>query len=255
MKITIVEGEGPGIKYLTAGTEQVVVVENFSVSFQTEDESEKIERIYNTVEWKTNTDLKEIMDIMNDLESSASHDLDKVQKKIWKTDTQVKEILEGIEKSESKTNYGFGKTLGKIDEREPRGMAVGRKSGNFYRLHPQPDFWKCPDPRSQLNERDLSLSLLTPHYRMHCHNLSSRGLNQELPLYVDERTTGILERKPIREGVNRIEVVTYFNISNTLAELVTMTSPVFTQDKTTKAILIQKFDQLLSQYQKPLKLN
>ena len=63
MKINIVEGEGPGIKYLTAGTEQVVVVENFSVSFQTEDESEKIERIYNTVEWKTNTDLKEIMDI------------------------------------------------------------------------------------------------------------------------------------------------------------------------------------------------
>ena len=223
MKISIVDGERPDIKYITAGSEQVIVVENFSSNNQ-KNEDEISERSYHSIEWKTNARLENIFILMKKLDSEARYDYDAEERKI-------------SEKS------------------EPRGMAVGRRSRDEYRLHPRTDFWQQANSFSQLQKEDLTLSLLTPHYRMHCHNLSYKDVNQELPLYVDPITLENVNRRPIREGVNRIGVIAYFNVSNTLAELVTTTSPVFTQDKTTKAILIYLFDQLLSQYQKPTKLH
>lgn len=228
MKISIVDGEKQGIKYITAGSEKIVVVENFSRSCPFEEDNDQKEKSYHNLEWKTTATLEKILSVMKKLDTEAQYDYDKEER--------------GIDEGE-----------------EPRGIAVGRKFREGHRLHPQPDFWQHAYPLSQLQDEDLSLSLIAPHYKLHCHNISYKNEDQGLPLRIDEVTVEKnLNRKPVREGVNRIEVIAYFNISSTLAYLVTATSPFFTsftEDKTMKAILTHKFDQLLSTYQKPTKFN
>ncbi len=213
MKISIVDGETPKVKYIAAGPERAVVVRNFS------DDNKS----YHAIEWKTDSSSETVLEFLKKLYSEARYDYDREDK--------------GID-----------------EEAMSRGISLARRT--FRGFHPQPDFWKYTNPVSQLQEQDVCLRMITPHYQIYCLNLSSKYGNEELPLYIDEIALETVSKKSIKEKVNRIEVITNFNICNSLSELVTITSPAFTQDQTTvKVILTQKFDQLLAQYKKPTKLH
>ncbi|MEK6939983.1 MAG: hypothetical protein AABX31_04615 [Nanoarchaeota archaeon] len=214
MKISIVDGQKNGIKYIAAGSTKVVLVEDFGSN------------------------------------SNQSHYIE------WKTSAQVEKILEVMERLYLEAHYDYDKEDQKIDEESRRrGMYVGRKDRDTILFHYQPDFWQHTNPLSQLEDGDIYLRMITPHYQMYCLNFHYKHGSEEPPLYIDETLLKKISKRPVKEGINRIEVITNFNLSSTLAELITATSPVFPEDKDTKAILTQKFDQLLTQYQKPTKFN
>lgn len=212
MKITVVEDENRRMEYITAGSERVVIVWDFSSNGKP----------YHAIEWKTNSSLENVLSVMKKLYLEARYDYDREDK--------------GID-----------------EESMSRGIFLARRK--FSGFHSQPKFWQHANPISQLQDEDVCLRMITPHYQVYCLNLSYKDGNGVLPLYIDKTTLKNISKRSIKERVNRMEVITNFNICNTLAELVTATSPVFTYDSTTKAILTQKFDQLLTPYQKPTKLH
>ena len=213
-KISIVDGEKAGIKYITAGSTKVVLIEDFS--------GDSNQNHY--IEWKTTAQIEKILEIMKRLYLKARYDYDKEDKRI-------------------------------DEESVSRGMYVGRKDRDAILFHRQPNFWQDSNPLSQLGDEDISLRMNTPHYQIYCLNLHYKHRGEELPLYVDETLLKKISKRPVKEGINRIEVITNFNRSSTLAELVAATSKDFANDKMTKTILTSKFDQLLAQYQKPTKLH
>ena len=217
MKISIVDGEGPEIKYLTAGTEQVVIV-------------------------RDNTGIQEI----------PHHHFE------WRAEANLETVLGMVKRLYLGARYDYEKQGKEIDEESvSRKIVLGKIRGGRLGLHPKDDFWRHENPITQVQDNDISLGLITPHYQLYCHNLSykTERTAKKMPLLLNENTLKNTYRKPIIGGINRIELFTSANIGDNLAELLMTTSPVFTPDKTTKAILTQKFDQILSQYQKPVKLN
>ena len=216
MKISIVDGEKTGIKYITAGSEKWIIVRDNS----------NVQEMPNlNFEWRAEAKLENVLSLVKRLYLEARYDYEK----------QGKEIDE---------------------ESVSRKIVLGKIREGKYGLHPQDDFWRHENPITQLQEEDICFGLTAPHYQLYCHNLSyKRERNREkLPLLLNKTTKNIYG-KSIREGINRIELFTSANISDVVAELVASTSPAFAKDNTIKAILTLKFDQLLIQYPKPLKLN
>ena len=180
-----------------------------------------------------------------------------IQNCSWKTNISLETFLGIMEKLYSDARYDYDKQEQRIDEEATRTIAVGRRyRGEEFRLYPLDNFWQRADPLSLIQENDVCLSLFTPHYQLNGHNLTRKdGEIKELPLSIDYSELKNIYRRPIKEGVNRMEVSAYFNVSEIIAEIAVGTSPAVTKDNHTKMILTHYIDQLLTSYPKPQKLN
>lgn len=93
-------------------------------------------------------------------------------------------------------------------------------------------FFLTDDFISQVDTKDVYIGLLTPHYALN--------------FYTD---------KSLKNGISAGMVSVCSNISYTLANIITSTSPHFADDAFIKFLIGVKLDDLLSQYPKPDKLN
>lgn len=217
-------GEDPQIKYISLNMERIILVMDHSNN----------EIPFHNFEWKTNTPLGKILEIMKRLYVAARYDYDKQEKRI-------------------------------DEESVCRTIAVGRKNREEkLRFHPLENFCQHSDPILQIKNEDVCLSLFTPQYHLNCYNFSYQeetakvcrtAGDRNLPLLLDDYTLNKMCSRPIKEGINRIEASAYSNISEIVAELIMETSPAFAKYASEKTVLTRKLDQLLAQYPKPQKLN
>ncbi len=121
-----------------------------------------------------------------------------------------------------------------------RVVALGKKHMvDALNLYPINNFFEHENPVSQITREVVSVGLLTPHYALHFYNIT-------------------LREGRLQEEINHAQISAYSNVSETIAKLIVETSPAFAAQKNfaePKLVLTQKLDQLLSQYQKPIKLN
>lgn len=119
-------------------------------------------------------------------------------------------------------------------------VALGKKStADALNLYPINNFFEHENPISQITREVVSIGLLTPHYILHFYDIT-------------------LREGSLQEEINHAQISAYSNVSDTIAKLIVDTSPAFAAQKNfaePKLVLTQKLDQLLSQYQKPIKLN
>lgn len=173
----------------------------------------------------------------------------------WEAKTSLENVLSIVSKLYQEARYYYdsqGKETVEYDLF--RAVALGKiLREDQLRLYPMENFWQHENPIAQVQDDDVCLGLLTPHYQLFFYNLSCD--KKELPLVIAPATLKSINSNALLEGVNRVELFAYNNISNVIASIVTATSPIFARDEDTKVILTQKFDQLLEKYQKPVKLN
>ena len=119
-------------------------------------------------------------------------------------------------------------------------VALGKKStADALNLYPINDFFEHENPISQITREVVSIGLLTPHYILHFYDIT-------------------LREGSLQEEINHAQISAYSNVSETIAKLIVYTSPAFAAERNfgeQRVVLTQKLDELLSQYQKPVKLN
>ncbi len=200
MKITVVNGESPRIKYIQLGSERVATVTDCS-----DNENRSSHEVY----WKAETGLNKAVDLIKGLFDEAR---------------------------------GYQRPSQDMIMGEPfyRVVALGKKpTADTLNLYPINDFFKHENPVSQITQEVVSVGLLTPHYALHFYDITLR------------------EGSP-QDKIKQVQFSAYSNVSETIAKLMVETSPAFAAQKNfaePRLALTQELDQLLSQYQKPGKLN
>ncbi len=161
----------------------------------------------------------------------------------WRVDIKLNKALDLIKILFDEAR-GYQRPSQEMIRGEPfyRFVALGKKhkpTADVLNLYSINNFFDCENPISQITREFVSVGLLTPHYALHFNNIT-------------------LSEGSLYENINQAQISAYSNVSDTIAKLIVETSPAFAAQKDfaePKLVLAQKLDQLLSQYQKPVKLN
>lgn len=162
---------------------------------------------------------------------------------VWRTDIKLNKALDLIKilfnEARSYQRPQQDRIMG-----EPfyRIVALGKEdkhTAGALKLYSINNFFEHENPVSQITRDFVSVGLLTPHYALHFNNIT-------------------LHEGSLYEKINQAQISAYSNVSDTIAKLIVETSPAFAAQKDfaePRLELTQKLDQLLLQYQKPVKLN
>ncbi len=159
----------------------------------------------------------------------------------WKADAGLNKAVYLIKKLFDEAR-GYQRPSQDMIMGEPfyRVVALGKKPKvDALNLYPINDFFEHENPVSQITREVVSVGLLTPHYALHFYDIT-------------------LREGSLQERISHVQISAYSNVSDTIAKLIVETSPAFAAEKNIgeqRVVLTQKLDELLSQYQKPVKLN